>query len=330
MGLETAVHADLQHSLTYEETIEKALEESRKIRERHQRKMDERRTAEAIAMGFSSKEELRKHEDEERRQSREEALKRLAERAALEGKTLEKLQLELCAGQKSFFDGSPLPALSQCGCDNHPNPFFCPDTLVDYHSQELPEFMELSAEQHRLRVEELRLEPGDTSRRLAPKELERAWDLSGSPPLARMQLPPWARGNESIVGLLGPSQSAGLDHRDHGTPSLVSTSPESHSPSTQLVLTPTDSGMEKDHDTQQSHEVGINHAMKAPTHTKNAPMLRQRKAPRPSKKRSDEISRILKRSPNPARRTRSHKLIKFYELSQGGLPILSYEFPKLR
>lgn len=212
---------------------------------------------------------------------------------------------------------------------DHPNPFFCPDTLVDYHSQELPEFMDLSAEQHRLRVEELQIEPDDASKRLTPEDLERAWDIASAQSI-RTQLPPWARKNESVVSLLESSVPAGLDHREHDTPSLVSTSLGGDSASTELVLTPTDSGMDQDHDSVQAPQFGQGQAIKAPMHAKSPPMLRQQRKPRPSKKPSDKVSRILKRSPNPAKRTRSHKIIKFYELSQDGLPVISCKFPKVR
>lgn len=93
------------------------MEEFAKSMERHQRKFDERRTAEAISMGFSSKEELEAYEWECRARQHEDGRKRRAERAALEGKTVEELENELYSGNKDFVVGSPLPSLSQCRCE---------------------------------------------------------------------------------------------------------------------------------------------------------------------------------------------------------------------
>lgn len=117
MEVDTAGHIDPCRSLTYEEIIEKAWEDSRQLQDKRRRERDERRTAEAIAMGFSSKEELEEYEWEEIGRQEEEAEKRMAERAALECKTVEQLWSELCAGNKVFEVGSPLPSLSQCRCD---------------------------------------------------------------------------------------------------------------------------------------------------------------------------------------------------------------------
>lgn len=168
--------------------------------------------------------------------------------------------------------------------------------------------MELSAEQHRLRVEELNIQPDDLSRRLAPEVLERAWDIT-SPPLLRMQLPPWARGNRSITDLLDPPIVTSFNSYNHGTPSLVSTSPGVRSISSPLIVTPDDSGMGTRYESQKDSESHAGQVGPPPTNTKNLPMLPPSKARRPSRKSSDKISRVTKCSPNPARRTRSHNII---------------------
>ena len=189
--------------------------------------------------------------------------------------------------------------------------------------------MELSAEQHRLRVEEFNIQPDDVSRRLAPKALGRAWGIT-SPPLLRMQLPPWARGNKSITDLLDPPIVTRLDSCNHDTPSLVSTSPGGESISSPLVVTPEELRMDTMHESQKPPEPREDHVSPSPTNTKNLPTVLPEKARRPSRKLSNKISRVLKCSPNPARRRRSHKLIKFYEINQDGLAISSRKLPQMR
>lgn len=97
--------------------VEKALEQARLGSEKWRKKIHEENTARAIAMGFTSVEELEEHEMEEWKKEDARAQRRLEEQAALEGKTVAELQAELCAGNKDFYPGSPVPSLSQCQCD---------------------------------------------------------------------------------------------------------------------------------------------------------------------------------------------------------------------
>lgn len=55
---------------------------------------------------------------------------------------------------------------------DHPIAFFCPQTLVEYRSQELMPFPE---NRNLLRVQDLKVEPDDKSRRLDQEPLEHHW-----------------------------------------------------------------------------------------------------------------------------------------------------------
>ena len=84
---------------------------------------------------------------------------------------------------------------------DHPIPFFCPKSLVEYRSQELMPFLEA---QHRLCLDDMRIETGDKSRRLDQEVLA---DLCAiMPPEAHedtsLKLPFWAKGDVVLQQIL--------------------------------------------------------------------------------------------------------------------------------
>ena len=92
--------------------LEEALERCRRrAAERH-----ERRTANAIAMGFSSLEEQEQHALDEWSRSEAEYKQRLPEYAAAAGKTVEEYHRDLFSN-KDFVPPSPVPSFSQCNCE---------------------------------------------------------------------------------------------------------------------------------------------------------------------------------------------------------------------
>ena len=78
---------------------------------------------------------------------------------------------------------------------------------MDYRSQDLPEIFHLIEYQHRLEMSELRIQPGDKSRRLEPEVLEHVWNFE-SPRGAEM--PFWAkRGDHALNHVIEPASMIG-------------------------------------------------------------------------------------------------------------------------
>ncbi|MCJ1319120.1 hypothetical protein MMC15_004453 [Xylographa vitiligo] len=98
---------------------------------------------------------------------------RLPEMAAAAGKTVAEYQRDLCAGNKEFIPPSPVLSFSQCDCEEHLTPWFCPGILLEYRSQDRADFWDYE-ELNRTRIETLRVEPDDKSGRLNSKTLKRA------------------------------------------------------------------------------------------------------------------------------------------------------------
>jgi hypothetical protein len=180
---------------------------------------------------------------------------------------------------------------------DHPIPYFCPASLLEYRSQDQPDFMDFE-EQHRIRLEDLESKPGDPSRRLDSEALERSWEKI-CPPF--LPLPLWTRGDSEITGR---TIAATTRMNGHDTPSLVSTSP-GNSASSEAPITPS---------SEEGHKIQ--------SKTLNRRRLRIRRTRFPTGE-NYKVVKIIKHSPPPARRTRSHNVTAFYELSQDGLPICS-------
>lgn len=96
--------------------VEAALERCRRRTAEEDKERHERLTTNAIAMGFSSLEEQRQHEWDERSRLETDYKRRLPEMAAAAGKTVEEYHRDLFSN-KDFIPPSPVPSFSQCDCE---------------------------------------------------------------------------------------------------------------------------------------------------------------------------------------------------------------------
>ncbi|KAI9784228.1 MAG: hypothetical protein M1816_000900 [Peltula sp. TS41687] len=80
-----------------------------------------------------------------------------------------------------------------CDCEDHMIPWFCPKRLVDFRSEDIPALSEALGYGERGRIEDLRIEPGEVSRRLPDHLLEKLWALNSQE--RPRELPPWAKQN---------------------------------------------------------------------------------------------------------------------------------------
>lgn len=111
----------------------------------------------------------------------------------------------------------------------HLNPFFRPRSLAIYRSMNngsvMDEFLE---KQLRIQMEELALEPGDTSRRLDDETVEVYWARNSH--VSSLKLPSWTKQDvvlQRIVDADRRSKTACLDDLDYSTLSPVSIGSES-------------------------------------------------------------------------------------------------------
>lgn len=130
------------------------------------------------------------------------------EKAAALGKTREQMALE---DPQRFipYGGS----ISPCSCEgkqasinlpykpfhltiviDHLAPLFCPASLIDYRSQDHPDFMDFLAMRKGARIQDLRINTDDRSKRLDPEQLANHWAVESSPSDA-FNIPFWARGD---------------------------------------------------------------------------------------------------------------------------------------
>ena len=93
-----------------------ALERSLQLEAKHEKELHERLTASAIAMGFSSLEEQRQHEEEEGERREAEFRQRVPEIAAAAGQTVEEFYRDLYSN-KDLTPPSPVPSFSDCDCE---------------------------------------------------------------------------------------------------------------------------------------------------------------------------------------------------------------------
>lgn len=96
------------------ETTKRNFEECDRLMEKWKEARARRRTAEAIAMGFSCWEDYDHHQAERSRQLQRSSEKRMAEKAALLGKSIEELWAE---HPQQYVPRYLLPQLAQCDCD---------------------------------------------------------------------------------------------------------------------------------------------------------------------------------------------------------------------
>ena len=189
----------------------------------------------------------------------------------------------------------------------HPNPWFCPAMLLEYRSQDRPDFWDYE-ELNRTEIETLRIEPDDKSGRLDSKTLERAWDMTG--PIT-LSLPIWARAKPEILTMPHVDSTAPLNNLRQDTPSLASASLGDNSSPTTSVVTP------------RSPSNELEHNIRSKSFKRDRPAVRR--VPFTAYQKC-HITKIVKHPRTPAQRTRSHRIALFYELDRNGHLIPSRGF----
>lgn len=114
----------------------------------------------------------------------------------------------------------------------HPFDPFCPESLVLYQSQDLPDLMTFLNNQHPVRLDQVKIEEGQKSRRLDQEMLEKSWTRNISQQ-APMRVPFWANADPVVQSILrqdicwnaspSPSQPpSSIPILLHGEPATIS------------------------------------------------------------------------------------------------------------
>lgn len=217
-------------------------------------------------------------------------------------------------------------------------PTFCPQSLIEYKSQDLPEMMEHLNNRFELKPEDLKIRDIDGSKRLDQESLERAWTQrsEGTP----MDIPFWAKGDEVVQQIIRQDTSHSRSTTPYETPlrtpSLLSESGVNSSPSADdLITASVDTSMELEPPGQEPESLDYHTSplSKVPSrdprsshegvHMQNG-RTRKMKKRRLGATRMEIDGRInkglqrLAKSWKPAMGLRSRRVIKFYELGSNG------------
>ncbi|KAL9013850.1 MAG: hypothetical protein Q9173_001479 [Seirophora scorigena] len=304
-----------------------------------------RKTERALAEGFASLEEYEQHTLEEQRQQEIRDEKAIREHCLATGKSRQQYErereeflLEQIRRHPKRQDYSLLPTMEPCDCENHPFPFFCPQSLVDFKSQDFPDMMEYTSNVHHLEPEDVKIQDTDKSKRLDQELLEQYWIRRPDNP--KLDIPFWAKADGVVQQIIRQSgrQEASISPSPSPlqTPSLLSDYPVSASPSADDVVTDS---------TNTSIEIeGANYIIRLPcpheaplTHVsqdefptgdskkhilKGRPRELRKRRPRATTKaavwHASKDSRIIKSSWKPAMGLRSRNVTEFYELGCDG------------
>ncbi|MCJ1267513.1 hypothetical protein MMC22_007398 [Lobaria immixta] len=163
-------------------------------------------TERAIEKGFSSREQFLEHEREEERQHEINQETYMMKKAAELGITY----AELYAQEYPQPDRCIRRYRPRCDCEKHAIPIFCPRTLLSYRSMDAPDLMEFLEFRRRADMNELRIEQGAESKRLAEDKLESYWDMEEEP----MKLPFWAEDDEVLQQILRTKPMSNETHSD--------------------------------------------------------------------------------------------------------------------
>ncbi|KAL8906380.1 MAG: hypothetical protein Q9207_002092 [Kuettlingeria erythrocarpa] len=197
-------------------------------------KAKHRKTERALAEGFASLEEYEQHESEERRQQEirdEDAIK---EHCLVTGKSRQQFErereefvLEQIQRHPKQQDYGLLPTTESCDCEQHAFPLFCPQSLVEYKSQDFPDMMGYMSSIHHLEPEDVKIKDTDKSNRLDQELLEQYW--TRRPDNATMDIPFWAKADGFVQQIIRQSgrQEASVSPSPSPlhTPSLLSVIP---------------------------------------------------------------------------------------------------------
>ena len=219
----------------------------------------------------------------------------------------------------------------------HPNPWFCPALLLEYRSQDRPDFWDYE-KLNRTPIETLKIEPDDKSGRLNSQHLEKAWDRIGP---INLPLPIWARAKPEILALPRLDSTAPSNYLRQNTPSLSSASLDDDPSPTTSVMTPKDSSSDSEGPSNDSE--GPNTESKGTSNESNDTSNESKNTSNESKNTSNELEHdiepdlsqhyppTIQRAPSKptkkrhiteafddlqpsARATRSHKVAPFYKL----------------
>ncbi|KAL8975224.1 MAG: hypothetical protein Q9197_000527 [Variospora fuerteventurae] len=278
---------------------------------------------EARANGFACYEDYARSETEKLLMLHEEMI---ADHCAATGHTREQADAVLWHQNES--PNYSLPDPGPCHCHEHPIESFCPNSLIDYRSQDNPGQMAFSRFQNRLNPEELNIKEGDKSNRLDQKTLEKYWTMD-SPETPR-KIPFWASAEGQDTRRIAPtSPSPSLSQ----TPGLLYDEP-TDSPLSAEDTTETSTTTSSDSNTGHSalYARGIpslESSILAPAnnhHRKLGPQAqaRQRRKRHPrttlrvTSRPQSSISGITKARWRPAMGLRSRTVNVFYQLAPDG------------
>jgi len=225
----------------------------------------------------------------------------------------------------------------------HAIPFFCPRRLMDFRSMDAPN-IEWLEDRSRRAIEELQIEPGDTSRRLGEETLKVYWGRNSQE--GSLELPLWTKADETlqhIINASGPLDSARLDSFDHSSLSSISVGSKSDifgegiraqsSPKTDPEQDLPTSPFYKTHEVEiekefkptppaqlhrRSPQTRI-HGRPQQSLQPNGIVLQQPRVLRSRNKYSGKVTRIQKRISRHTMRPRSGNPVKFYELGPDGV-----------
>ncbi|MCJ1270875.1 hypothetical protein MMC22_010772 [Lobaria immixta] len=162
-------------------------------------------TERAIAKGFSLREQLLEHEREVERQCEINHERYMRKEAAELGITYAELYAQVYPQP----DRCIRRYRPRCDCEKHPIPIFCLRTLLSYRSMDAPDLMGFLEFRRRADMNELRIEPGAESKRLAEDKLESYWDMEEP-----MKLPFWAEDDEVLQQILRTKPASNETHSD--------------------------------------------------------------------------------------------------------------------
>ncbi|KAL8651929.1 MAG: hypothetical protein Q9210_002984 [Variospora velana] len=321
------------------------VEEAFRLLAAHDEEIKRRKTEEALAAGFASLEEHEQRKLEEQRQQEIRDEEAIEEHCRATGKSRqqydrerEEFRLEQIRRHPKQQDYGLLPTMEPCDCENHPFPFFCPQSLVEYKSQDFPDMMEYSSRRHHLEPEDIKIQENDKSKRLDQDLLEQCWVRR--PDNGTMDIPFWARGDGVVKQIIRQSacQEASISPSPSPlqTPSLLSDNRVSASPSADHVVTDSmNTSMEiegADHSLRLPcpYDTSLKQVFpnKLPTSDSEKRILKggrgelRRRRPRATTEATNwhasKDSRIVKSSWKPAMGLRSRNVTKFYELRYDG------------
>ncbi|KAL8774144.1 MAG: hypothetical protein Q9209_001252 [Squamulea sp. 1 TL-2023] len=316
-------------ALTHAETLRLCEE----MEERHQRRKRER----ALALGFSCLEECEQSERKQWRQREHEHEELMKQESAITGVTVEELEARMYENNPQSPVGlGLLPNLADCDCEEHAFDCFCPLSLVHYKSQDVPNIMGYLDCLHHPKVEEVKIEVGDRSKRLDQNLLEQRWVRD--PTDVPMDIPFWAKADKVVQQIIrqdthrNTSVSPSLPSSPPRTPSLIHYEHSSGSPSVEDIMT-TQMDICTEYKSRDQPLPVVYDPKTVPSESiqglPRRSYCQKRKAiarvGKPSRRCSKAIkrarwaagrdSRVAKETSRPAMGLRSHKLTRFYELS---------------